>query len=156
MITLGEHTILPDMIEIGSFIGLAAMTQSEITIKNVSWENLGVIPSVFQKLGIKLEKKVMIFIFLHKNHYEIENFIDGSILTISDAPWPGFTPDLLSIILVVSTQAKGSVLIHQKMFESRLFLQINSLIWVRKLYYVIRTEPRSLALTDKRPCALQP
>ncbi len=116
-----EHTILPDMIEIGSFIGLAAMTQSEITIKNVSWENLGVIPSVFKKLGIKLERKDDDIYIPSQEFYEIENFIDGSILTISDAPWPGFTPDLLSIILVVSTQAKGSVLIHQKMFESRLF-----------------------------------
>jgi UDP-N-acetylglucosamine 1-carboxyvinyltransferase len=116
-----EHSILPDMIEIGSFIGLAAMTQSEITIKNVSWENLGVIPSVFQKLGIKLERKGDDIFMPSQKSYEIENFIDGSIMTISDAPWPGFTPDLLSIILVVSTQAKGSVLIHQKMFESRLF-----------------------------------
>ncbi|MBF90401.1 MAG: UDP-N-acetylglucosamine 1-carboxyvinyltransferase [Flavobacteriales bacterium] len=116
-----EHTILPDMIEIGSFIGLAAMTQSEITIKNVSWDNLGVIPSVFQKLGIKLERKGDDIYIPTQESYEIENFIDGSILTIADAPWPGFTPDLLSIILVVSTQAKGSVLIHQKMFESRLF-----------------------------------
>ena len=116
-----EHTILPDMIEIGSFIGLAAMTQSQITIKNVSWDNLGVIPSVFQKLGIKLERKGDDIFIPSQKSYEIENFIDGSILTIADAPWPGFTPDLLSIILVVSTQAKGSVLIHQKMFESRLF-----------------------------------
>lgn len=116
-----EHTILPDMIEIGSFIGLAAMTQSEITIKNVSWDNLGVIPSVFRKLGIKLERKGDDIYIPSQESYEIENFIDGSILTIADAPWPGFTPDLLSIILVVSTQAKGSVLIHQKMFESRLF-----------------------------------
>lgn len=116
-----EHSILPDMIEIGSFIGLAAMTQSEITIKNVSWENLGVIPSVFQKLGIKLERKGDDIFIPAQKSYEIESFIDGSIMTISDAPWPGFTPDLLSIILVVSTQAKGSVLIHQKMFESRLF-----------------------------------
>ncbi len=116
-----EHSILPDMIEIGSFIGLAAMTQSEITIKNVSWENLGVIPSVFQKLGIKLERKGDDIFIPSQKSYEIENFIDGSIMTISDAPWPGFTPDLLSIILVVSTQAKGSVLIHQKMIESRLF-----------------------------------
>ena len=116
-----EHTILPDMIEIGSFIGLAAMTQSEITIKNVSWDNLGVIPSMFQKLGIKLERKEDDIYIPSQKSYEIESFIDGSILTISDAPWPGFTPDLLSIILVVATQAKGSVLIHQKMFESRLF-----------------------------------
>lgn len=116
-----EHTILPDMIEIGSFIGLAAMTQSEITIKNVSWENLGLIPTVFRKLGIKLEKTGDDIYIPAQESYEIENFIDGSILTIADAPWPGFTPDLLSIVLVVATQAKGSVLIHQKMFESRLF-----------------------------------
>jgi UDP-N-acetylglucosamine 1-carboxyvinyltransferase len=117
-----EHTMLPDMIEIGSWIGLAAMTKSELTIKNVSWDNLGVIPSVFRKLGITLERKGDdIFIPTHSNGYEVQNYIDGSILTISDAPWPGFTPDLLSIILVVATQARGSVLIHQKMFESRLF-----------------------------------
>ena len=116
-----EHKVLPDMIEIGSWIGLAAMTQSEITIKNVSWENLGIIPNVFRKLGIKLEKKDDDIFIPRQEKYKIERFIDGSILTISDAPWPGFTPDLLSIILVVATQAKGSVLIHQKMFESRLF-----------------------------------
>ena len=122
--TLGgtEHTMLPDMIEIGSWIGLAAMTKSELTIKNVSWDDLGVIPNVFRKLGITIERKGEdIFIPAHTDGYEIQNYIDGSILTISDAPWPGFTPDLLSIILVVSTQARGSVLIHQKMFESRLF-----------------------------------
>lgn len=117
-----EHTLLPDMIEIGSWIGLAAMTQSELTIKNVSWGNLGVIPNVFQKIGITLERRGDdIYIPAHTQGYEIQNYIDGSILTISDAPWPGFTPDLLSIILVVATQAKGEVLIHQKMFESRLF-----------------------------------
>ena len=116
-----EHTVLPDMIEIGSFIGLAAMTQSEITIKNVKYDELGVIPNVFRKLGIKLERRGDNIFVPSQESYEIENFIDGSILTISDAPWPGFTPDLLSIILVVATQAKGSVLIHQKMFESRLF-----------------------------------
>jgi len=116
-----EHTILPDMIEIGSWIGLAAMTRSELTIKNVSWENLGIIPDVFRKLGITIERKGEdMYIPAHKK-YKINTFIDGSILTISDAPWPGFTPDLLSIILVVATQAKGSILIHQKMFESRLF-----------------------------------
>ena len=122
--TLGgtEHTMLPDMIEIGSWIGLAAMTKSELTIKNVSWDDLGVIPNVFRKLGITIERKGEdIFIPSHEDGYEIQNYIDGSILTISDAPWPGFTPDLLSIILVVATQARGSVLIHQKMFESRLF-----------------------------------
>lgn len=117
-----EHRILPDMIEIGSWIGLAAMTRSEITIKNVSWENLGVIPNVFRKLGITVEKREDdIYIPAHENGYEIKTDIDGSILTIADAPWPGFTPDLLSIILVVATQANGDVLIHQKMFESRLF-----------------------------------
>lgn len=116
-----EHTILPDMIEIGSWIGLAAMTRSEITIKNVSWDNLGVIPSVFRKLGITVERRGDdIYIPTHEN-YNVKTDIDGSILTIADAPWPGFTPDLLSIVLVVATQANGDVLIHQKMFESRLF-----------------------------------
>jgi UDP-N-acetylglucosamine 1-carboxyvinyltransferase len=115
------HRILPDMIEIGSWIGLAAMTRSEITIKNVSWDNLGVIPNTFRKLGITLERRGDdIFIPTHE-HYQIKTDIDGSILTIADAPWPGFTPDLLSIVLVVATQANGDVLIHQKMFESRLF-----------------------------------
>ena len=117
-----EHTMLPDMIEIGSWIGLAAMTRSELTIKNVSWDDLGQIPSVFRKLGIQLKRKGDdILIPEHKEGYEIQNYIDGSILTIADAPWPGLTPDLLSIILVMATQAKGEVLIHQKMFESRLF-----------------------------------
>ena len=117
-----SHTMLPDMIEIGSWIGLAAMTRSELTIKNVSWEDLGVIPNVFRKLGITIERREDdIFIPAHINGYQVQNYIDGSILTLSDAPWPGFTPDLLSIILVVATQARGSVLIHQKMFESRLF-----------------------------------
>lgn len=113
--------ILPDMIEIGSFIGLAAMTGSELTIKDVSYENLGIIPDSFRRLGIRLEK-VNDDIFIPKqDHYEIETFIDGSIMTISDAIWPGLTPDLLSVFLVTATQAKGAVLIHQKMFESRLF-----------------------------------
>lgn len=117
-----EHRILPDMIEIGSWIGLAAMTRSEITIKNVSWDNLGLIPNTFRKLGITLERKGDdIYIPAHTDGYEVKTDIDGSILTIADAPWPGFTPDLLSIVLVVATQAKGDVLIHQKMFESRLF-----------------------------------
>ncbi len=115
------HTCLPDMIEIGSWIGLAAMTQSDITIKNVSWENLGIIPETFRRLGIILEKVNDDIHIPAQEHYTIQKFIDGSILTVSDAPWPGFTPDLLSIILVVATQAKGSVLVHQKMFESRLF-----------------------------------
>ncbi len=117
-----EHAMLPDMIEIGSWIGLAAMTKSELTIKNVSWENLGQIPTVFRKLGINIERKGDdIFIPKHTNGYEVQNYIDGSILTIADAPWPGLTPDILSILLVVATQAKGEVVIHQKMFESRLF-----------------------------------
>lgn len=116
-----EHKILPDMIEIGSYIGMAAITKSEITIKDVSWDNLGLIPNVFRKLGIKLEKKGDDIYIPKQEEYKIDEDIDGSMLSISDAPWPGFTPDLLSIILVVATQAKGSVLIHQKMFESRLF-----------------------------------
>ena len=117
-----EHRILPDMVEIGSWIGLAAMTRSEITIKNVNWEMLGIIPTTFRKLGITVNQKGDdIHIPAHENGYEVQSFIDGSIMNISDAPWPGFTPDLLSIMLVVATQARGSVLIHQKMFESRLF-----------------------------------
>ncbi|MGV6832466.1 MAG: UDP-N-acetylglucosamine 1-carboxyvinyltransferase [bacterium] len=117
-----EHTMLPDMIEIGSWIGLAAMTKSELTIKNVSWDDLGQIPNVFRKLGVTVERKGDdIYIPAHRDGYEIQNYIDGSILTIADAPWPGFTPDLLSIVLVMATQARGEVVIHQKMFESRLF-----------------------------------
>lgn len=116
-----DHRILPDMIEIGSFIGLAAMTGSEITIKGVSYPDLGIIPDTFRKLGIKIDLKGDDLYIPAQENYEIETFIDGSIMTISDAPWPGFTPDLLSIILVTATQAKGSVLVHQKMFESRLF-----------------------------------
>ena len=115
------HTILPDMIEVGSFIGLAAMTASEITIENVGMEHLGIIPESFRRLGIKVEQKNDDIIVKDNEHYEIESYIDGSIMSISDAPWPGLTPDLLSVFLVVATQAKGSVLIHQKMFESRLF-----------------------------------
>ncbi|WP_421918148.1 UDP-N-acetylglucosamine 1-carboxyvinyltransferase [Marinifilum sp.] len=116
-----EHKILPDMIEIGSFIGLAAMTKSEITIKDVAYKELGMIPDAFRRLGIKMELKGDDIYIPRQDNYKIENFIDGSILTIADAPWPGLTPDLLSVFLVVATQAKGSVLIHQKMFESRLF-----------------------------------
>jgi UDP-N-acetylglucosamine 1-carboxyvinyltransferase len=116
-----EHRMLPDMIEIGSFIGLAAMTGSEITIKDVHYQELGIIPDTFRRLGIKLELRGDDIYIPPQSHYEIETFIDGSIMTIADAPWPGFTPDLLSIVLVVAVQAKGSVLIHQKMFESRLF-----------------------------------
>ena len=115
------HKVLPDMIEVGSFIGMAAMTGSEITIKNVSYDNLGIIPDSFRRLGIKLEQRGDDSFVPSQEHYEIESFIDGSIMTIADAPWPGLTPDLLSVMLVVATQAKGSVLIHQKMFESRLF-----------------------------------
>ena len=117
-----KHKILPDMIEIGSWISLAAITQSQILIKNVSWENLGVMPNAFRKLGIVIEKKGDdIYIPSHKNGYEIESYIDGSIITLSDAPWPGLSPDLLSVLLVAATQAKGELIIHQKMFESRLF-----------------------------------
>jgi UDP-N-acetylglucosamine 1-carboxyvinyltransferase len=116
-----EHTLLPDMIEVGSFLGLAAMTRSEITIKNVSWDNLGIIPNVFRRIGIEFERRGDDIYVPGKEHYQVETFIDGSILTIDDAPWPGFTPDLISVVLVVATQALGSVLIHQKMFESRLF-----------------------------------
>ena len=116
-----EHTILPDMIEVGSFIGMAAMTGSELNIKNVSYENLGIIPDSFRRLGIKLEQRGDDIHMPAQESYQIESFIDGSIMTIADAPWPGLTPDLLSVMLVVATQAKGSVLIHQKMFESRLF-----------------------------------
>ena len=116
-----EHTILPDMIEVGSFIGMAAMTKSELTIKNVSHENLGIIPDSFRRLGIKMEQRGDDIYVPAQETYQIESFIDGSIMTIADAPWPGLTPDLLSVLLVVATQAKGSVLIHQKMFESRLF-----------------------------------
>jgi UDP-N-acetylglucosamine 1-carboxyvinyltransferase len=115
------HRILPDMIEIGSFIGLAAITNSEITIKDVAFKELGIIPNVFQKLGIKIELRGDDLYIPKQDSYEIESFIDGSIMTISDAPWPGFTPDLLSIILVTAIQAKGEILVHQKMFESRLF-----------------------------------
>ena len=117
-----NHNVLPDMIEIGSWIGLAAMTKSSIRIKNVSWDNLGIIPNAFESLGINLVKENDdLLINEHKNGYKIKNYIDGSVLTISDAPWPGLSPDLLSILLVIATQAKGSLLIHQKMFESRLF-----------------------------------
>jgi len=116
-----DHTALPDMIEVGSFIGMAAMTQSEIRIKNVSYDNLGIIPDSFRQLGIKIEQQGDDILVPAQESYQIESFLDGSILTIADAPWPGLTPDLLSVMLVVATQANGSVLIHQKMFESRLF-----------------------------------
>jgi len=116
-----EHTMLPDMIEVGSFIGMAAMTQSELTIKDVSFENLGIIPAQFARLGIQFEQRGDDIYIPQQDHYRIDTFLDGSILTVADAPWPGLTPDLLSVFLVVATQAKGAVLIHQKMFESRLF-----------------------------------
>jgi UDP-N-acetylglucosamine 1-carboxyvinyltransferase len=116
-----QHTLLPDMIEVGSFIGMAAMTKSEITIRDVSVDDLGIIPQSFSRLGIKIEQKGNDLYIPAQENYEIETFIDGSIMSISDAPWPGLTPDLLSVFLVIATQAKGSVLIHQKMFESRLF-----------------------------------
>ena len=116
-----EHTILPDMIEVGSFIGMAAMTGSELTIKHVSYENLGIIPTMFSRLGIQMELVDDDIHIPEQEHYEVQSFMDGSIMNIADAPWPGLTPDLLSVMLVVATQAKGSVLIHQKMFESRLF-----------------------------------
>ena len=116
-----SHRILPDMIEVGSFIGMAAITQSELTIKDVSWDNLGIIPECFRRLGVKLQRRGDDIFIPSQKSYEIESFIDGSIMTIADAPWPGLTPDLLSVMLVVATQCKGSVLIHQKMFESRLF-----------------------------------
>jgi UDP-N-acetylglucosamine 1-carboxyvinyltransferase len=116
-----EHTMLPDMIEIGSFIGMAAMTQSELTIKNIDFQELGLIPEVFKRLGIKMELKGRDLLIPQQDLYEVETFMDGSIMSIADAPWPGFTPDLISIILVTATQAKGTVLVHQKMFESRLF-----------------------------------
>lgn len=116
-----EHTILPDMIEVGSFIGMAAMTGSDITIKNVSYDNLGIIPKMFSRLGIKIERVNDDIHIPQQDHYEVASFMDGSTMSLSDAPWPGLTPDLLSIMLVVATQAKGTVLIHQKMFESRLF-----------------------------------
>ncbi len=116
-----EHTVLPDMIEVGSFIGMAAMTGSEVTIKNVSYDNLGIIPDMFARLGIRMERRGEDIFIPEQEHYEVESFIDGSIMSFADAPWPGLTPDLLSVFLVVATQAKGSVLIHQKMFESRLF-----------------------------------
>lgn len=116
-----DHTVLPDMIEVGSFIGMAAMTQSDITIKDVSYENLGIIPDSFRRMGIEVERRGDDIHIPEQEHYVIDSFMDGSILTFADAPWPGLTPDLLSVMLVVATQAKGSVLIHQKMFESRLF-----------------------------------
>lgn len=144
-----EHSILPDMIEIGSFIGLAAMTQSDITIKNVRAEFLGQIPDTFRQLGINIELKGDDFHIPSQEHYEIQSYIDGSVLTIADGPWPGFTPDLISVALVVATQAKGSVLIHQKMFESRLFF-VDKLIDMGA--QIILCDPHRAAVTglDRR------
>ena len=116
-----EHTILPDMIEVGSFIGMAAMVGEGIRIKDVSLRNLGIIPDAFRRLGVKVKEEGDDLVIPHQSHYVIDSFIDGTIMTLSDAPWPGLTPDLLSVLLVVATQARGSVLFHQKMFESRLF-----------------------------------
>ena len=134
-----DHRMLPDMIEIGSFIGMAAMTQSEITIKDVAYDQLGLIPDVFSRLGIQMERRGEDLYIPAQEHYEIQTFIDGSIMTIADAPWPGFTPDLLSIVLVVATQAKGSVLIHQKMLRAGCSLLTNSLTWVPRSFFVTRT-----------------
>ena len=135
-----EHTMLPDMIEVGSFIGLAAMTKSEITIKNVSFENLGIIPAQFARMGIHFEQRGDDIFIPRQEHYSIESFIDGSIMTIADAPWPGLTPDLLSVFLVVATQARGEVLIHQKMFESRLFF-VDKLIDMGAKICLLYTSP---------------
>lgn len=135
------HKILPDMIEVGSFIGMAAMVGEGIRIKDVSVRNLGIIPDSFRKLGVKINVDGDDLVIPHMNHYEIDSFIDGSIMTLADAPWPGLTPDLISVLLVVATQARGSVLFHQKMFESRLFLSTSLLTWVRKSSYVTPTAP---------------
>ncbi len=149
-----QHTILPDMIEIGSFIGLAAMTQSEITIKNAGCDHLGMIPGVFEKLGIKIEQKQDDLFIPSQESYEVATFIDGSFLTIADAPWPGFSPDLISIVLVTAIQAKGSVLIHQKMFESRLFF-VDKLIEMGAR--IILCDPhRATVIGLNRECPLRP
>lgn len=133
------HAMLPDMIEVGSFIGLAAMTQSNITIKHAGVEHLGIIPQKFQQLGIQMELKGDDIIIPSQDVYEIQHFIDGSVLTIYDHPWPGLTPDLLSILLVVATQARGSVLIHQKCLKAGCSLLISSLTWEQELFCVIPT-----------------
>jgi UDP-N-acetylglucosamine 1-carboxyvinyltransferase len=145
-----SHRILPDMIEIGSFIGMAAMTGSELTIKNVSYDDLGVIPETFRRLGILLERKGDDIYIPAQKEYEIDTFIDGSILTIADAPWPGLTPDLISVLLVVATQAKGSVLIHQKMFESRLFF-VDKLIDMGAQIILCDPHRATVIGTGKRP-----
>ncbi|SBV94637.1 UDP-N-acetylglucosamine 1-carboxyvinyltransferase [uncultured Dysgonomonas sp.] len=145
-----KHRILPDMIEIGSFIGMAAMTGSEITIKNVAYDDLGIIPDTFRRLGIQLERKGDDIHIPVQKEYEIDTFIDGSILTIADAPWPGLTPDLISVLLVVATQAKGSVLIHQKMFESRLFF-VDKLIDMGAQIILCDPHRATVIGTGKRP-----
>ncbi|WP_419034452.1 UDP-N-acetylglucosamine 1-carboxyvinyltransferase [Dysgonomonas gadei] len=145
-----KHRILPDMIEIGSFIGMAAMTGSEITIKNVAYDDLGIIPDTFRRLGIHLERKGDDIHIPAQKEYEIDTFIDGSILTIADAPWPGLTPDLISVLLVVATQAKGSVLIHQKMFESRLFF-VDKLIDMGAQIILCDPHRATVIGTGKRP-----
>ncbi|MDR1717483.1 MAG: UDP-N-acetylglucosamine 1-carboxyvinyltransferase [Prevotella sp.] len=145
-----KHRILPDMIEIGSFIGMAAMTGSEITIKNVAYDDLGIIPDTFRRLGIELERKGDDIHIPAQKEYEIDTFIDGSILTIADAPWPGLTPDLISVLLVVATQAKGSVLIHQKMFESRLFF-VDKLIDMGAQIILCDPHRATVIGTGKRP-----
>ena len=147
-----EHTILPDMIEVGSFIGMAAMTQSDITIKNVSYNDLGIIPDSFRRLGITVEQNGDDIHIPEHESYEIDTFIDGSIMTFADAPWPGLTPDLLSVFLVVATQAKGSVLIHQKMFESRLFF-VDKLIDMGGADYPVRPAPGRRHRSGSRPQA---
>lgn len=136
-----DHRILPDMIEIGSFIGIGAMVGDGITIKNVSRRDLGLIPDAFRRLGVTVEERDDDLYIPGPQHYQIESFIDGSFMTLADAPWPGLTPDLLSILLVVATQAKGSVLFHQKMFESRLFFVDNSSTWARRSSCATRTAP---------------
>ena len=149
-----EHTMLPDMIEVGSFIGMAAMNRSELTITNVSYDNLGIIPAQFARMGIRFEQRGDDIYIPQQDHYSIESFIDGSIMTIADAPWPGLTPDLLSIFLVVATQAKGSVLIHQKMFESHFSSSISLSIWVRRLFCAIHIALRLSAWTTACHCVL--
>lgn len=135
----GEHRVLPDMIEVGSFIGMAAMVGDGVRIKNVSLKNLGIIPDAFRRLGVRIKAEGDDLVIPHHSHYQVQSFIDGTIMTLSDAPWPGLTPDLLSVLLVVATQARGTVLIHQKMFESRLFLSTNSSTWERKSFSVTHT-----------------
>ena len=147
-----QHRILPDMIEIGSFIGMAAMTGSELTIKDVAFDELGIIPDTFRRLGINLERVGDDIVVRQQDEYTIDTFIDGSILTIADAPWPGLTPDLLSVILVVAIQARGSVLIHQKMFESRLFF-VDKLIDMGA--HIIICDPHPATVIGRGRCALR-